>query len=86
MRECWVSFIMLRAALVTSAVLSCSSEGDRDICVCDVESKVESNRVCLSCSGESGDEEGGGVRGDGVGAGGVEETCIDRKYGCVSWF
>ncbi len=78
MRECWVSFTVL------SAALSCSCEGDSDMWVVDAGGDGESDRLCLSSFGKIGDEEDGGVKGDGVGAGGVEGNCIDGDD-CVSW-
>ncbi len=85
MRECWVSFTVSTPAVVSSTVLDRFCEGDEAMCVVDDEGESWWHKLCGSCRGEFGFEEDGGVRGDGVGAGGVEENCMDGTV-CVLCF
>ncbi len=75
MRECWISFTV-STTVVSSIVLDGFCEGDEAMCVVDDEGGWW-DKLCGSCRGGIGCEEDGGVRGDGVGAGGVEENCMD---------
>lgn len=77
MRECWVLPTVLRP-LGVSGSLSCSCDDEGDMCVLDAGEEGESNRLYCSGSKETGDRIDGGVKGDGVGADGVdiEDDCM----------
>ncbi len=82
MRECWVSFTV-STTVVSSIVLGRFCDGDEAMCVVDDEGESWWHKLCGSWREGVGCDEDGDVRGDGVGAGGVEKNCMDGTvFGC----